>query len=67
MKMAFAASKDYENTIIECEIWYLNILPLALKRKKGCLLSFIHVYERNFKAIYALLFETQFPIVLKSL
>lgn len=37
--MAFAANKDYENKIIE--LCYLNILLLALKVKRECLLSFI--------------------------
>lgn len=37
--MAFAANKDYENKIIE--LCYLNILLLALKVKRKCLLSFI--------------------------
>lgn len=58
--MAFAASKDYENKIIVCELCYINILPLALKKKEedACYHLYIYVYERNFKAIYALLFET---------
>ena len=57
--MAFAASKDYENKIIVCELCYINIPPLALKKKKmACYHLYIYVYERNFKAIYALLFET---------
>ena len=58
--MAFAASKNYENKIIVCELCYINILPLALKKKKkiACYHLYIYVYERNFKAIYALLFET---------
>lgn len=65
--MAFAANKDYENKIIE--LCYLNILLLALKVKRKCLLSFIIyicicIYERNF-TMYALLFKTQFSIVLK--
>lgn len=67
--MAFAANKNYENKIIE--LCYLNILLLALKVKRECLLSFIIyiyicicIYERNF-TMYALLFKTQFSIVLK--
>lgn len=48
--MAFAANKDYENKIIE--LCYLNILLLALKVKRKCLLSFIiyiyvYVYMRG--------------------
>ena len=45
--MAFAASKDYENKIIVCELCYINIPPLALKKKRLLVIIYTYMYMKG--------------------